>query len=82
MKIKMITTMASASATAQAGQTIEPADDEAVELIRAGYAVAVKSAAVETAIIAPAETTTSPVQEIAADKPASKPAKPKKAKAE
>jgi len=77
MKIKMLTNMASANGAAQSGQTIELEDGEAVELIRAGYAVAVKSASVETAIIAPAETT-----ELPAQKTAGKAGKLKKAKAE
>lgn len=82
MKVKMLSNLAGPSGAAQAGQIIDLPEDEAVELIRAGFAVAEKSATVETAALAPAETTASPVQETAAQKPAEKPAKPKKAKAE
>jgi hypothetical protein len=81
MKVKLISTMASAKGTAQAGQIVDLPDDEAVGLIKAGYAVVEKSVALETAELVPDETAALPVQETAAQKTAEKPAKPKKAKA-
>lgn len=81
MKVKMLSNLAGPSGAAQAGQVIDLPEDKAVELIRAGFAVAEKSATVETATLAPAETTASPVQETAARIP-EKQAKPKKGKAE
>ena len=50
-KIKMLTTMAGANISAQPGQEIELPDDQADQLIAGGFAVLIKSDAIETAII-------------------------------
>ena len=51
MLVKMITRFAGENGTANPGEEIEVSDKQAGDLIAGGFAVPIKSAAIETAVI-------------------------------